>query len=147
MRNTAQGAVLEPAAVDLGDLAGADLLGQFGDLGDVGLEIGAGHEVAVDAGDDRHPGLVVVAEVLPRLGQIPEVVQVQAVAGFRSIDGDDHDVVVTPFVVDGHGVGQYLTPASHRQRLERLRLDPGVSRRPPEEEVTGILEIVGFFGA
>ena len=37
--------------------------GELGDLRDVRLEVGAGHEVALDAGDDGHPRFVVVPEV------------------------------------------------------------------------------------
>ena len=55
-------------------LAGADLLRQLGDLRDVGLEVGAGHEAGRYAGDDRDPRVVVVAEASPRLGQVAEVV-------------------------------------------------------------------------
>ena len=78
------------------DLTAADLLGQLGDLGDVGLEVGAGHEAAVHARDDRHPEVVVLAEVAPRLRQVAEVVQVEAFfASGRSIVMT-HDVIVPP---------------------------------------------------
>ena len=105
------GAVVEPAAVDLLDLALADLLGQLGDLRDVRLEVGAGHEVAGHARDDREPEVVVVAEVLPRAGQVAEVVEVERVAGLGPVDGDEHDVLV-----GGAAVGRVLLDMDRHER-------------------------------
>ena len=95
------GAVGDPAPVDFLDVARGDLLLQLGDLGDVGLEVGAHAERLAHAGDDGHPGFVVVLEAPPGLGQIPEVVHIQRVAG-RPVDRDHDYVLVAHLVVDGH---------------------------------------------
>ena len=88
------GPVVEPVAVDLGDPGLLQAGREPGDLGDVGLEVGAHAEVGTHAGDDRHPGVVVVAEPLPGHPQLGEVVHVQRVAGLGTVDGDPDDVVV-----------------------------------------------------
>ena len=99
------GAVGELAAVDLLDLARADLLRQRRDLRDVVLQVGAGHEGAGNAGDDRHPEVVVVTEVAPRLGEVAEAVEVEGVAALGPVDRDDDDVIGAWLVADRHRRG------------------------------------------
>jgi len=96
------GAVAQLAAVDFGDFTGSDLLLHLGDLGDVGLEVGAGHEVLPHTGDDGRPGIIVLPEPPPGSCQIAEVIHVQRVLGLGPINGDEHDVLVVLLVVDGH---------------------------------------------
>ena len=63
-----------------------------GEQRDVVAEVAAGAERVVDAGDDRHPRVGVVAEPLPRVGQRVEVLEVECVAPGRAVDGDGDDV-------------------------------------------------------
>jgi hypothetical protein len=57
----------------------------------------------VPSSNDRHPRLVVGRKALPRLAQQLEVLHVARVAGVRTIDRDEHDVVDVVLVVDRHG--------------------------------------------
>ena len=96
-------AVVEPVAVDLAQPFLLDALGDFGDLGDVRLEIRAGEERVADAGDDRDPRPLVLVEALPRHPELLEVLHVGRVPRLGPVDRDAGDVLVVPLVVDGHG--------------------------------------------
>ena len=96
------GPVVEAVAVDLLEPLLGDLLLVLGDLGDVLLEIRTDEERVLDAGDDRHPGVLVGVEPVPRLPQELEVLHVRGVAGLGPVDGDEHDVLVVVFVVNRH---------------------------------------------
>src|SRR5699024_1252721 len=65
-------AVFAAVAVALLLFALAVLLRELGDLRDVGLEVGAGLDLAGHTGDDRQPDVFVVAEVATRLRQVAE---------------------------------------------------------------------------
>ena len=121
--------VVDPVAVQFLQLATGDVLLQLGDLGDVGLEIGTHAEGVTHAGDDGHPGLVLLTETVPGHPQLGEVVHVETVHGLGSVDGDPHHMVVTGLVVDGHAISS--ARGEDRESAPRSRCaGPRRSRRP-----------------
>ena len=73
-----------------------------GEQRDVVAQVAAGAERVVDPGEDRDPGVGIVTEALPGVGEGVEVLEIERVAAGRTVDGDRHHVVVDG-VVDRHG--------------------------------------------